>query len=86
MAGDRFRIINFRPKQIAPEEHWKHTTRNHIYSASAYYRFTPGHTLQATYCRRIFNPEFGDFVTTGDMEAPGSRFIPPISATAWRMW
>ena len=68
MAGDRFRIINFRPKQIAPEEHWKHTTRNHIYSASAYYRFTPGHTLQATYCRRIFNPEFGDFVTTGDME------------------
>lgn len=68
MAGDRFRIINFRPKQIAPEEHWKHTTRNHIYSASAYYRFTPGHTLQATYCRRIFNPEFGDFITAGDME------------------
>lgn len=68
MAGDRFRIINFRPKQIAPEEHWKHTTRNHIYSASAYYTFTPGHTLQATYCRRIFNPEFGDFVTAGDME------------------
>jgi len=68
MAGDRFRIINFRPKQIAPEEHWKHTTRNHIYSASAYYSFTPGHTLQATYCRRIFNPEFGDFVTAGDME------------------
>ena len=68
MAGDRFRIINFRPKQIAPEEHWKHTTRNHIYSASAYYRFTPGHTLQATYCRRIFNPEFGDFVTAGDTE------------------
>ena len=27
----------------------------HIEEESAYYSFTPGHTLQATYCRRIFN-------------------------------
>ena len=68
MAGERYRIINFRPKQISSASKWKHTTRNHIYSFSAYYTFTPGHTLQGTFCRRIFNPEFGDFVTAGDME------------------
>lgn len=68
MAGERYRIINFRPKQISSASKWKHTTRNHIYSLSAYYTFTPGHTLQGTFCRRIFNPEFGDFVTAGDME------------------
>ena len=68
MAGERYRIINFRPKQIASISNWEHTTHNHIYSFSAYYTFTPGHTLQGTFCRRIFNPEFGDFVTAGDME------------------
>ena len=68
MAGERYRIINFRPKQISSVSNWKHTTRNHIYSFSTYYTFTPGHTLQGTFCRRIFNPEFGDFVTAGDME------------------
>ena len=68
MAGERYRIINFRPKQISSASKWKHTTRNHIYSLSTYYTFTPGHTLQGTFCRRIFNPEFGDFVTAGDME------------------
>lgn len=68
MAGERYRIINFRPKQISSASKWKHTTHNHIYSFSAYYTFTPGHTLQGTFCRRIFNPEFGDFVTAGDME------------------
>mgnify|MGYP004623177687 FL=1 len=68
MAGERYRIINFRPKQISSASKWKHTTHNHIYSLSAYYTFTPGHTLQGTFCRRIFNPEFGDFVTAGDME------------------
>lgn len=68
MAGERYRIINFRPKQITSISNWEHTTRNHIYSFSAYYTFTPGHTLQGTFCRRIFNPEFGDFVTAGDME------------------
>lgn len=68
MAGERYRIINFRPKQITSISNWKHTTRNHIYSFSTYYTFTPGHTLQGTFCRRIFNPEFGDFVTAGDME------------------
>lgn len=68
MAGERYRIINFRPNQISSASKWKHTTRNHIYSLSAYYTFTPGHTLQGTFCRRIFNPEFGDFVTAGDME------------------
>lgn len=68
MAGERYRIINFRPKQISSVSKWKHTTHNHIYSFSAYYTFTPGHTLQGTFCRRIFNPEFGDFVTAGDME------------------
>ena len=68
MAGERYRIINFRPKQISSVSKWKHTTHNHIYSLSAYYTFTPGHTLQGTFCRRIFNPEFGDFVTAGDME------------------
>lgn len=68
MAGERYRIINFRPKQISSASKWKHTTHNHIYSFSTYYTFTPGHTLQGTFCRRIFNPEFGDFVTAGDME------------------
>lgn len=68
MAGERYRIINFRPKQITSISNWEHTTYNHIYSFSAYYTFTPGHTLQGTFCRRIFNPEFGDFVTAGDME------------------
>lgn len=68
MAGERYRIINFRPKQISSVSNWKHTTHNHIYSFSTYYTFTPGHTLQGTFCRRIFNPEFGDFVTAGDME------------------
>lgn len=68
MAGERYRIINFRPKQIGSVSNWEHTTRNHIYSFSTYYTFTPGHTLQGTFCRRIFNPEFGDFVTAGDME------------------
>lgn len=68
MAGERYRIINFRPKQISSASKWKHTTRNHIYSLSTYYTFTPGHTLQGIFCRRIFNPEFGDFVTAGDME------------------
>ena len=68
MAGERYRIINFRPKQISSVSNWEHTTHNHIYSFSAYYTFTPGHTLQGTFCRRIFNPEFGDFVTAGDME------------------
>ena len=68
MAGERYRIINFRPKQISSASKWKHTTHNHIYSLSTYYTFTPGHTLQGTFCRRIFNPEFGDFVTAGDME------------------
>lgn len=68
MAGERYRIINFRPKQISSVSNWEHTTRNHIYSFSTYYTFTPGHTLQGTFCRRIFNPEFGDFVTAGDME------------------
>lgn len=68
MAGERYRIINFRPKQISSVSKWKYTTHNHIYSLSAYYTFTPGHTLQGTFCRRIFNPEFGDFVTAGDME------------------
>nr|WP_294714087.1 hypothetical protein [Prevotella sp.] len=68
MAGERYRIINFRPKQIASISNWEHTTHNHIYSFSAYYTFTPGHTLQGTFCRRIFNPEFGDIVTAGDME------------------
>lgn len=68
MAGERYRIINFRPKQISSANKWEHTTHNHIYSFSAYYTFTPGHTLQGTFCRRIFNPEFGDFVTAGDME------------------
>ena len=68
MAGERYRIINFRPKQISSVSKWKHTTHNHIYSLSTYYTFTPGHTLQGTFCRRIFNPEFGDFVTAGDME------------------
>lgn len=68
MAGERYRIINFRPKQISSASKWKHTTHNHIYSLSAYYTFTSGHTLQGTFCRRIFNPEFGDFVTAGDME------------------
>lgn len=68
MAGERYRIINFRPKQITSISNWEHTTHNHIYSFSAYYTLTPGHTLQGTFCRRIFNPEFGDFVTAGDME------------------
>ena len=29
MAGERYRIINFRPKQISSVSNWKHTTRSH---------------------------------------------------------
>ena len=68
MVGDRFRTINFRPKQIATEKNWKHSTHNHSYTVSIYHNFAPGHTLQGTFCRRIFNADFGDFVTAGDME------------------
>ena len=68
MIGDRFRTINFRPKQIATEKNWKHSTHNHSYTVSIYHNFAPGHTLQGTFCRRIFNADFGDFVTAGDME------------------
>ena len=68
MVGDRYRTINFRPKLIEAERKWKHTTHNHSYTLSIYHQFTPGNTLQGTFCRRIFNPDFGDFVTAGDME------------------
>ena len=68
MAGDRYRTIHFRPKLIEAERKWKHTTHNHSYTLSIYHQFTPGHTLQGTFCRRIYNPDFGDFVTAGDME------------------
>ena len=68
MIGDRFRTINFRPKLIATEKNWKHSTHNHSYTVSVYHNFAPGHTLQGTFCRRIFNADFGDFVTAGDME------------------
>lgn len=68
MAGDRYRTIHFRPKLIETEKKWKHTTHNHSYTLSIYHQFTPGHTLQGTFCRRIYNPDFGDFVTAGDME------------------
>ncbi len=56
------------PKQIATEKNWKHSTHNHSYTVSVYHNFAPGHTLQGTFCRRIFNADFGDFVTAGDME------------------
>lgn len=68
MVGDRYRIINFRPKQIAMEKNWRHSTHNHSYTMSVYHKFAPGNTLQGTFCRRIFNADFSDFITAGDME------------------
>ena len=68
MVGDRYRTIHFHPKQLKTEEKWKNTTHNHSYTLSIYHQFTPGNTLQVTFCRRIFNPDFGDFITAGDME------------------
>ena len=68
MVGDRYRTIHFHPKQLKTEEKWKNTTHNHSYTLSIYHQFTPGNTLQGTFCRRIFNPDFGDFITAGDME------------------
>ena len=68
MVGDRYRTIHFHPKQLETEEKWKNTTHNHSYTLSIYHQFTPGNTLQGTFCRRIFNPDFGDFITAGDME------------------
>lgn len=66
MVGDRYRIMNFKLKQLDSQSRHKHTTHDNAYTVSAAYNFTPGNTLQGSFARRFYNAEFGDFITTGD--------------------
>lgn len=68
MVGDRYRILNFHINQLKDDAKYKDSTHDHAYTISAYHHFAPGHTLQATFCRKFYNVEFGDFIITDYQE------------------
>lgn len=70
MLGDRFRVLNYWMQNLSAFNEFEHTTSNHAYTASAYYKFDKGHTLQGTFARRYYNPGYDNYVTEGMAYSP----------------
>lgn len=68
MLGDRYRIIYYRQNELEQPYTFEHSVTNHAYTASVYHRFGAGNTLQATFARRYYNPDFEDFIVQGGAE------------------